>query len=400
MSIVAERLNGVKVSPSLTARGRVETLRAEGRNIVDFTVGEPDFPTPAHIVAAGIDALRTGQTRYTSTSGTPALRRAIAAKLQRENGMHFAPEQVVVAGGAKQVIFEALAASLNVGDEVIVPAPYWVSYPDIVAIHGGVPVAVGTGPTQGFKLTPAALEAAITARTRWLILNSPNNPTGAVYTAQELRSLADVLARHPRVWVLTDEIYEHFVFGGAKHVSILAAAPELAPRTLIVNGMSKAYAMTGWRLGYGAGPLPLIRAITMLLSQNTSCAASISQHAGVVALEGPQECVADAVAEFERRCTHMTARINAVPGMTCDVPDGAFYLFPSVQGLIGRRDSNGKLLANEVDVVMFLLEEAGVATMDGGSYGMAGFLRVSFATSLEQIDLGCERLRAACARLH
>ena len=401
-SIVADRLGSVKVSPSMVARARVDALRAEGRQVVDFTIGEPDFPTPPHIVAAGVDALHNGHTRYTAAAGTPALRRAIAAKLARENQLSFTPEQVVVACGAKQIIYEALSASLNPGDEVVVPAPYWVSYPDIVAIHGGVPVIVASGPADRFKLTPQALDAAITPRTRWLILNSPNNPTGAVYSAQELRGLADVLVRHPQVWVLTDEIYEHYIYGGARHVSVLEAAPELTQRTLIVNGMSKTYAMTGWRLGYGAGPVPLVRAITLLLSQNTSCAAAISQHASVSALEGPQSCVSEAVAHFSLRRDRMVEGLGGARGIACDVPEGAFYVFPSVQGLIGKVADGfnaGQPLQSDVDVMLFLLEEAGVATIDGTSYGMPGFVRMSFATSKEQISLGCERIRAACATL-
>jgi aspartate aminotransferase len=397
MSIVAERLNSVKVSPSMAARARVDALRAEGREIVDFTIGEPDFSTPDSIIAAGMQALREGHTRYTSASGTPALRSAISTKLARENQLTFAPEQVVVACGAKQIIYEALSASLNGGDEVIVPAPYWVSYPDMVTIHGGVPVIVPAGPSDGFKLTPHALEAAITPRTRWLILNSPNNPTGAVYSAQELRGLADVLAHHPRVWLLTDEIYEHYVYSGVEHVSVLVVAPDLAARTLIVNGMSKTYAMTGWRVGYGAGPLPLMKAITLLLSQNTSCAAAMSQFAAVAALEGPQECVRRAVAEFSERRDRMVELLNKVPGIQCSRPDGAFYVFPSVQGLLGK--STDRNLATDADVMMFLLEAAGVATIDGGSYGMPGFLRMSFATSMDQIEAGCERIRAACSDL-
>lgn len=399
MSIVAERLSSVKVSPSMAARARVDALRAEGREIVDFTIGEPDFPTPDFIIAAGMQALQGGHTRYTAASGTPALRRAISSKLSRENRLAFTPEQVVVACGAKQIIYEALSASLNAGDEVIVPAPYWVSYPDMVAIHGGVPVIVASGPSANFKLTPEALAAAITPRTRWLILNSPNNPTGAVYSASELRGLAAVLARHPHVWLLTDEIYEHYVYGGAEHVSVLVVAPELGSRTLIVNGMSKTYAMTGWRLGYGAGPQPLMKAITLLLSQNTSCAAAMSQYAAIAALEGPQDCVARAVAEFSQRRDRMVALLNQVPGIACSRPDGAFYVFPSVQGLLGKTGNGGRKLASDADVMMYLLEEAGVATIDGGSYGMPGFLRMSFATSMDQIEAGCEKIRAACSEL-
>ncbi|MDR6855683.1 pyridoxal phosphate-dependent aminotransferase [Variovorax guangxiensis] len=399
MTILAERLSSVKASPSMMAKSRVDGLRAAGRRIIDFTIGEPDFPTPAHIVAAGVEALHSGQTRYTASTGTPALRQAIALKLARENQLTFTPEQVVVGCGAKQIIHEALAASLNAGDEVIVPAPYWVSYPDMVAIQGGVPVVVPCGKASAFKLTAAALEAAITPRTRWVILNSPNNPSGAVYTEAELRALAEVLSRHPSVWLLTDEIYEHFVYGAAVHRSMLQVAPALAQRTLVVNGMSKSYAMTGWRIGFGAGPLPLMRAIALLLSQSTSCAAAMSQAAAVTALNGPQQCVAAAVADFSARRDRMVALLNAVPGIDCSDPDGAFYVFPDVSGLLGRQRADGRLLGNDLDVMLFLLEEAAVATIDGASYGMPGFLRMSFATSIEQIEQGCRNIREACASL-
>ena len=277
MQLLASRLASVKPSPSMAAKSLVEALRAGGRTVIDFTIGEPDFPTPPHIVAAGVQALMSGQTRYTGSAGIPPLRKAIAAKLARENGLPYSAEQVVVGTGAKHVIYNALAATLNEGDEVIVPAPYWVSYPDMVALHGGKPVIVTSDERAGFKLVPEALERAITPRTRWLILNSPNNPTGAVYSAAELKALGEVLLRHPHVWLMTDEIYEHFVYGGVTHLSLVALVPELASRSLVVNGMSKAYAMTGWRIGYGAGPLLLTKAMTLLLSQSTSCAASMSQ---------------------------------------------------------------------------------------------------------------------------
>nr|WP_162595106.1 pyridoxal phosphate-dependent aminotransferase [Variovorax sp. PBL-E5] len=397
--ILADRLSSVKASPSMAARSRVSALRSAGKEIADFTIGEPDFPTPGHIVAAGVDALRNGQTRYTASSGTPALRRAICDKLARENQLSFTPDQVVVGSGAKQVIYNALCASLNEGDEVIVPAPYWVSYPDMVAINGGVPVIVANGPASGFKLTPQSLQAAITPKTRWLILNSPNNPSGAVYSEAELRALVEVLMRHPDIWLMTDEIYEHYVYGSASHVSILQVEPALATRTLIVNGMSKSYAMTGWRIGYGAGPRSLVVAIEMLLSQSTSCAAAMSQAAAVAALQGAQQCVADAVAEFSARRDRMVEMLNEVPGIDCSAPDGAFYCFPSVGGLFGKTGRNRKPLTSDLDVMLFLLEEAGVASIDGTSYGMPAFLRMSFATSIDQIEQGCRRIRAACATL-
>lgn len=397
---LSSRLAVVKPSPSMAAKQRVDALRAAGRTVIDFTIGEPDFPTPLHIVEAGLQALSTGQTRYTASAGVPALRTAIAAKLSRENGLSYAPEQVVVGCGAKHVIYDALAATLNEGDEVIVPAPYWVSYPDMVALQGGRPVIVPCDEASGFKLTASSLEAALTPRTRWLILNTPNNPTGAVYSREELQALCDVLERHPHVWLLTDEIYEHFVYGDAEHVSPLALAPHLQDRTLVVNGFSKAYAMTGWRLGYGAGPLSLIKAITLLLTQSTTCTSSLSQAAGIRALEGPQACVAEAAAVFQARRDRMVAGLRAVPGVRCLLPQGAFYTFPGVQGILGARTQAGKTLVTDADVMMYLLDDAGLATMDGTSYGMPGHLRMSFATSLEQIEAGCTAMAQAVSRLH
>ncbi|HEX7864644.1 MAG TPA: pyridoxal phosphate-dependent aminotransferase [Variovorax sp.] len=393
--MLAQRLGGVKPSPSMAAKTRVDAMRAAGRRIVDFTIGEPDFPTPRHIVEGGVAALMAGQTRYTASNGTPALRQAIADKLLRENALSYKPENIAVGNGAKHIIYNAFAATLNEGDEVIVPAPYWVSYPDMVALHGGTPVVVPSTAAGGFKLTPSALEAAITPRTRWLVLNTPNNPTGAVYTRDELAALGEVLKRHPQVWLLTDEIYEHFVYGDASHVSPLNVVPELAERTLVINGVSKAYAMTGWRIGYGVGPVPLIKAITMLLSQSTSCPSSVSQAAAVIALDGPQEMVAEAAALFEMRRDRMVQMLQALPGFECAPPDGAFYVFPSVAGLIGRTTPAGGLLSSDIDVVHYLLEHAGVATIDGTSYGMPNHLRMSFATGIDVIEQGCSFLQDA-----
>jgi aspartate aminotransferase len=383
----------------MAAKALVDRLRAEGRSVVDFTIGEPDFATPPHIVAAGVQALAGGQTRYTASAGIAPLRRAIAAKLARENGLAYTPDQVVVGIGAKHVIYNALAATLNEGDEVIVPAPYWVSYPDMVALHGGKPVIVASDERTGVKLTPQALERAITPRTRWLILNSPNNPTGAVHSADELKALGDVLLRHPHVWLMTDEIYEHFVYGGARHASLVALVPQLAGRALVVNGMSKAYAMTGWRIGYGAGPLPLVQAMTLLLTQSVSCAPAMTQAAAVAALEGPQDCVADARRLFEQRRNRMVELLQAIPGLHCAPPDGAFYVFASVAGLLGARTPAGKTLASDVDVLMYFTEAAGVAAIDGGSYGLPAHMRLSFATAIEQIEAGCAALARAVEAL-
>lgn len=395
----AHRLDSVKPSPSMAAKARVDALRAEGRSIIDFTIGEPDFPTPQHIVEAGIAALSAGHTRYTAATGTPALRRAIADKLQRENSLSYGVDQIVVGIGAKHIIYNAFAATLNEGDEVIIPTPFWVSYPDMVALNGGTPVIVGCDESSGFKLTAAALEKSITPRTRWLVLNTPNNPSGAVYTASELKALCEVLMRHPQVWVMTDEIYEHFVYAGAQHVSPLQVQPELADRTLVINGVSKAYAMTGWRIGYGAGPRPLMQALGLLITQSTTCATGVSQAAAVAALSGSQQCVAEGAALFAQRRERIVALVNAIDGIRCLAPDGAFYIFPSVQGLLGKSTPQGKQLANDVDVMMYFLEQAGVATIDGTSYGQPGYLRFSFATSLEQIEQGCTQLAAAVAAL-
>jgi len=397
--LLASRLASVKPSPSMAAKALVDALRAAGRTIVDFTIGEPDFPTPPHIVAAGVQALSSGQTRYTGSAGIAPLRQAIAAKLARENGLAFTPEQVVVGTGAKHVIYNALAATLNEGDEVIVPAPYWVSYPDMVALHGGKPVIVTSDERTGFKLVPEALERAITPRTRWLVLNSPNNPTGAVYSAAELQALGQVLLRHPHVWLMTDEIYEHFVYGGAQHVSLVALVPELASRSLVVNGMSKAYAMTGWRIGYGAGPLPLVKAMTLLLSQSTSCAAAMCQAAAVAALQGPQECIADTRLLYAQRRDRMVELLARIPGIRCAPPDGAFYVFASVAGLIGATTPAGAKLTNDVDAMMYFSQVAGVATIDGTSYGLPAHLRLSFATPIAQIEAGCAALSGAVQAL-
>jgi len=398
-AVLAPRMRSVRPSPSMAAKLRVDTLRSQGRQIIDFTIGEPDFPTPPHIVTAGITALVGGDTRYTSSAGTPALRKAIAAKLARENHLSYLPEQIVVGCGAKHIIYNALAATVGVGDEVIVPAPYWVSYPDMVALQEATPIVVSCSAASGFKLSPAELEAAITPRTRWLILNTPGNPTGAVYDRAELEGLCAVLRRHPQVWLMTDEIYEHFVYGTAQHVSPLEVAPDLMERTLVVNGMSKAYAMTGWRIGYGAGPMSLMKAMNVLLMQSTSCAAAMSQAAAVTALDGPQQCVEEAVRNFSQRRDRMVELLNALPGFACTPPDGAFYVFPSVAGLMGAKTASGQLLSNDVDVMMFLLDEAGVATIDGMSYGMPGHLRFSFATSLEQVKAGCSAIARAVASL-
>lgn len=398
-AFLAERARAIKPSPSMAAKTRVDQLRAEGRDIVDFTVGEPDLPTPAHIVQAGIDALNSGDIRYTASAGAKPLLEAVRAKFQRENGLEYGLDQLIVGVGAKQLIFTALAATVQAGDEVIIPAPYWVSYPDMVLVNDGTPVVLACPESDGFKLTPQALDAAITPRTKWVLLNTPSNPTGAMYDAAELRALGEVLARHPHVWLMTDEIYEHLAYGDVRHVSPAAVVPALTERTLTINGVSKAYAMTGWRLGYAGGPKALVKAMATLISQSTSCVSAISQQAARVALTADQQCVTDAAAVFHQRRDRIVALLNAVPGIRCPLPQGAFYVYPSVDGLLGKRTPAGRALQSDLDVVMYLLDEAGVAVLDGAAYGLSPYLRLSFATSMENIEEGCRRIHEACAAL-
>jgi aspartate aminotransferase len=397
--LLSERVAKLKPSASIAARKKVTELQAAGRRIIDFTIGEPDLDTPPHIVDAAIKAMRGGDTHYTITAGIPALRNAICDKLRRDNGVDFAAANIVVGCGAKQLIFEAFAATLSAGDEVVIPAPYWVSYPDMAGMNDGKPVIVPCQEDTGFKLTPAALEKAITPRTRWLVLNSPNNPTGAVYSAADLGALAAVLARHPHVWVLTDDIYEHLVYDGVRHANPVAVAPELASRTLIVNGVSKAYAMTGWRIGYAAGPQDLIEAIVKVLGQSTTCASSISQWAAVAALDGDQRCVREAAEIYRQRRDRIVELLQGVPGLRVAKPAGAFYLYPSVAGLIGKKTPEGIVLANDLDVSLYLLDRASVAVLDGAAYGLSPYLRLSFATSLAVIEEGCAAIRASCEEL-
>jgi aspartate aminotransferase len=396
---LSERVFRLQPSASIAAKARVAQLQAQGRDIIDFTIGEPDFATPAHIVEAAVAALRGGDTHYVATPGTHALRTAICRKFERENGLFFRPENIVVGCGAKQIIFEALAATLQDDDEVIIPAPYWVSYPEMVSVNGGTPVIVTCGEKDRFKLSPEALESAITGRTRWLVLNSPNNPSGAVYSRDEIESLCAVLRRHPHVWVLTDDIYEHITFEGAEALNPVQIDPAFADRALVVNGVSKAYAMTGWRIGYAAGPPELIGAITKLIGQTTTCASSISQAAAVAALDGDQAHVARAAELFAERRSTMLRLIGSVPGFSCIAPEGAFYLFPSVAGLIGSRTKAGKVLRSDIDVASYLLETANVAVLDGSAYGLSPHLRLSFATATDAIAEGCRRIREACEQL-
>lgn len=384
--VPASRVSRIKSSASVAAAARVRELKAEGRRILDLTVGEPDFDTPEHIKAAAVEAITRGETKYTSVTGTPALQKAILQTLELRTGLHYTPAEVTIGGGAKQVIFTAFMASLNAGDEVIVPAPYWVSYPDMVLANDGTPVVVPCGEDSEFKLTPEALAGAITGRTKWVILNAPSNPTGAVYSRAELRALADVLAVHPHVSVLADEIYDQIYFGDGKLASLVEVAPELKDRVLAVNGVSKAYAMTGWRLGYAAGPAPLIAAINKLQSQISSCPSSVSQAAAAAALTNSQDFVRDSVETYRKRRDTAVAALNAVDGLSCTTPDGAFYTYVNCAGVIGKTTPEGQVISNDQDFTLYLLEAASVAVIQGSAYGLGPYFRISYATSLNVIE--------------
>ncbi|MGE8200133.1 MAG: aspartate transaminase [Variovorax sp.] len=399
-SRIAARVRRIKPSPSTSAADRANELRRQGKSIVNLVVGEPDFDTPPHIRQAAAAAIERGATRYTLMAGTVELREAIAAKLERENGLRYAMNEIIATSGAKSAIYNAFAITLEPGDEVIIPAPYWVSYPDMVLACEGTPVTVACPEANGFKLTPAQLEAAITPRTRWLLINSPSNPTGASYTAAEYGALAEVLQRHPHVMVMTDEIYEHIRFDGETTPHILVEAPALRDRTLIVNGVSKTYAMTGWRIGYAAGPVDLIKALDTLLSQSTGNCCSVSQAAAAAALNGDQSFVAESVAVYRQRRDRTLALINAIPGLGCATPPGAFYLYINCGGLIGKTTPEGKRLAEDGDVVMYLLESEGVAVVAGTAYGLSPYFRLSIATSIETLEEGCKRIARAVAALH
>ena len=398
-SRIAQRVRRIKPSPSTAAADRANELRREGKSIVNLVIGEPDFDTPPSIRQAAAYAMEHGATRYTAMLGTLELRQAIVAKLARENGLTYAPTEIIATNGAKSAIYSALAATLEPGDEVIIPAPYWVSYPDMVLANDGTPVAVACPEHQGFKLTPAQLESAITPRTRWLLINSPSNPTGAAYSAPEYRALAEVLVRHPHVLVMTDDIYEHIRFDGRQTLHLLAVAPDLRDRTLAINGVSKTYAMTGWRIGWAAGPRDLIQALETLLSQSAGNCCAVSQAAAAAALNGDQGFVAECVAIYQERRDRTAQRINAIPGLSCAVPDGAFYLYVNCAGLIGKSARGGKRLATDGDVVMHLLESAGVAVVAGAAYGLSPYFRVSIATSIETLMEGMDRMARVVADL-
>ena len=381
MSFLSATLSRVKPSPTIAVSNKAAELKRAGADVIGLGAGEPDFDTPDHIKAAAVAAIEAGKTKYTAVDGIPELKEAICAKLKRDNGLDYVPGQVGVSTGGKQVLYNALMATLNPGDEVIIPAPYWVSYPDMVLLAGGVPVTVEAGIETAFKMTPERLEAAITPKTKWLIFNSPSNPTGAGYTWAELKALTDVLMRHPQVWVMSDDMYEFLVYDGFEFCTPAQVEPGLYERTLTTNGVSKAYAMTGWRIGYAAGPQELIAAMRKIQSQSTSNPCSISQWAAVEALNGPHEFIAKNNEAFVRRRDLVVAGLNACPGITCPVPNGAFYVYPSIAGLIGTTSPGGTLIESDEAFATALLEEQGVAVVFGAAFGLSPHFRVSYATS-------------------
>jgi aspartate aminotransferase len=398
-SRISRRIRRIKPSPSAAAAERFAALRREGKDIINLAIGEPDFDTPSFIRKAGCDAIERGETRYTPVAGTLALREAIAAKLERENGLSYSPRDIIVTCGAKHALFNALSVTVEEGHEVIVPAPFWVSYTDMVLACDGTPVTVACREEDDFRLTPEALEAAITPATRWLVFNAPTNPTGTTYTTAQLRGLADVLLRHPQVMVLTDDIYEHIRFEAAAPKHLLAIEPALRDRTLVVNGVSKTYAMTGWRIGYAAGPSDIIAALDMLQSQSTSGVCSVSQAAAVTALNTESAFLPEWVETYRQRRDTAVRMLNDIPGIRARAPGGAFYLYPHCGGLIGKRTREGKLLETDNDVVIHLLEAGGVMVLAGTAYGVSPYFRMSTATSVEQIEEGCRRIAHAVAQL-
>jgi aspartate aminotransferase len=399
MSLLAARLGRIKPSPTLAVTQKARELKAAGRDVIGLGAGEPDFDTPDNIKAVAIEAIRAGDTKYTPPAGTTALRKAIAEKFKRENGLTYDPKNVIVCCGGKQVLYNALLATLDPGDEVIVPAPYWVSYPDMVRLCEGEAVIVRCPEQTGFKMRAEDLAAAITPRTKWLILNSPSNPTGAAYTREEMKALTDVLVQHSHVWVMSDDMYEHLVYDGFEFVTPAQVEPRLFDRTLTVNGVSKAYAMTGWRVGYAAGPAELIKAMVTVQSQSTTHTASISQAASVEALNGTQAFIAERNAVFQARRDLVVDGLNRIPGLRCHRPEGAFYVYPSCAGVIGKKTPQGKTIENDTAFCEYLLDHAGVAVVPGEAFGLSPYFRISYATSTEALEQALERIAKACAAL-
>jgi aspartate aminotransferase len=399
MTLTAERLDRINPSLTIAIATKARALQAAGRDIISLSAGEPDFDTPQFVKDAAIAAIQAGETKYTDVSGTPALRRAVADKFRVDSGLDYRPEEIIVSTGGKQVIFNAMVATMNAGDEAIIPTPCWVSYPDIVTLADGRPVFVPCGQNNGFKLRAEDLEAAITPKTKWFILNNPCNPTGAAYSAAELRSICDVLLRHPQVWVFTDDIYEKLAYDGFRPATILQVEPRLRDRTLTMNGCSKAYAMTGWRIGFAGGPLPLIKALDKLQSQSTSNTSSVSQAAALAALTGPQEFIGEMVAVYRERRNLVVDMLNQAKGIVCHKPEGAFYVFPSMHGCIGKTSAGGARIADDEAFVIALLDEHGVAAVHGTAFMYPGHFRISYATDTESLREACTRIQTFCAGL-
>jgi aspartate aminotransferase len=399
MSFIAARLSRIKPSPTIAVATKARELKAAGRDVIGLGAGEPDFDTPDHIKQAAKVAMDRGDTKYTAVAGTPELRRAIVDKLKRDNDLDYSTDQISVGCGGKQNIYNALMATLDPGDEVIIPAPYWVSYPDITLLAEGTPVIVDCPADAGFKLTPKDLEAAITLKTKWLILNSPSNPTGAGYSRAEMKGLTDVLLKHDKVWIMSDDIYEHLVYEDFEFVTPAQVEPALFGRILTLNGVSKAYCMTGWRVGYAAGPSEIIKAMNKIQSQSTSHTASVSQAAAVAALNGPHDFIAEHNAVFKERRDLVVSMLNEAKGLSCPTPVGAFYVYPSCAGMIGKKTPDGKTLETDEDVVGYFLESEGVATVHGEAFGLSPYFRVSYATSTELLMEACTRIQRACAAL-
>jgi len=392
-------LKRIKPSATLAQTGKVMELRAAGKDVIALQAGEPDFPTPENVKAAAIKAIQDNQTKYTTVDGTLALKQAIAAKFKRENGLDYETSQISVGSGGKQVLYNALMATLNPGDEVVMAAPYWVSYPDMVLLAGGTPVVVKTSIDTNFKMNAGDLEAAITPKTKWVLLNSPSNPSGAAYTRDELKALTDVLMQHEDVWVMTDDMYEHIVYDGFEFATPAQVEPRLYERTLTVNGVSKAYSMTGWRIGYAGGPQPLIKAMSKIQSQSTSNACSISQAAAVEALNGTQDFIPERQANFQERRDLVVSMLNQTSGITCATPEGAFYVYPCCEGLIGKRTPDGKVIESDLDFVNYLLGGENVAVVQGEAFGLSPYFRISYATSVQELEEACSRIQRAAGAL-
>ncbi len=399
MSILASRLDRIKPSPTIAVTQKARDLKAQGRDVIGLGAGEPDFDTPEHIVEAAYKAMKDGKTRYTSVPGVPELREAIAAKLKRDNNLSYTPDQITVGCGGKQVIYNAMVATLEEGDEVIIPSPFWVSYTDIVLLCGGKPVIVPCSADNGFKLKAEDLEAAITPRTKWLMLNSPSNPTGAAYSWEDMKALADVLVRHPNVWIMPDDMYEHIVYDDFSFCTPAEVEPALRERTLTTNGVSKTYCMTGWRVGYAAGPDVLIKAMNKVQSQSTTHTSSVSQYAAIAALNGPQDFIAEHNKMFQERRDLVVGMLNQANGLSCPTPEGAFYVYPSCEGTLGKTTPDGKMLESDEDFITYLLETEGVAVVQGAAFGMSPFFRVSYATATSALEEACTRIQRACGAL-